>query len=54
MARDTERGQPDREAVYHGEEELDSDDGIDLACEDAAREDGVFFDCFREVVEPAC
>ena len=40
--------------VYYGEQELEDDDGVDEAREDALCNDGVFFDYFGEVVESAC
>lgn len=41
------------EFVDHGEEELAGDDDVDHAGEDFLGGDGVFFDDFGEIVEPA-
>ena len=43
MARYTDRGEEEREAVDEGEEGLDGYDGVDEAGEEFAREDGVLF-----------
>ena len=44
MARYTDGGEEEGEAVYEGEEGLDRYDGVDEAGEEFAREDGVLFD----------
>jgi len=54
VAGDTEGAEADGEAVDEEEEEVQGDDGVDAAGEEAARGDGVFFDELGEVVEPAC
>jgi len=54
MARNPQSGQTEREAVHEEEEEVQRDDGVDEAGEQAARGDGVFFDELGEVVQPAC
>ncbi len=53
MAGYAEEGEEDGEAVDEGEENLNGDDGVDEAGEEFAREDGVLFDQFGEVVEAA-
>ena len=44
MARYTDSGEEDREAIDEGEEGLDGDYGVDEAGEQFAREHGVLFD----------
>ncbi len=44
MARYTDCGEEEREAIDEGEEGLDGDYGVDEAGEEFAREDGVLFD----------
>lgn len=54
MAGDAEGAEGEGEAVHEEEEEVQRDDGVDAAGEEASRGDGVFFDELGEVVEPAC
>lgn len=51
---DAEGAEGEGEAVDEEEEEVQADDGVDAAREQAPRGDGVFFDELGEVVEPAC
>lgn len=50
MAADAQRGEEDWEAIDCREEDLGGDDAVDEAGEEFAREHGVLFDEFGEVV----
>ena len=54
VARDADEGEEQGEAVDQRQERLDGDGGVDEAREEFARDDGVLFDQFGEVVESAC
>lgn len=54
MAGDAEGAEGEGEAVHEEEEDVQRDDGVDAAGEEAPRWDGVFFDELGKVVEPAC
>ena len=54
MACYTDEGKQNGKVIDEGQEDLDADDGVDETGEDFAREDGVLFDQFGEVVEAAC
>jgi hypothetical protein len=54
MADDTERTQPDWEAIDEEEEGLDADDTVDETVEKLLCEDGVFFYEFGKVVQSRC
>lgn len=54
MTRYTNCRQQERETIYKREEELDCDYAVDEAGEEFARENGVLFYEFGEVVESTC
>lgn len=54
MTTDAKKGEKDRETINEREEQLGRDDGVDQAREELARQDCVFFDQFREVIESGC